>query len=139
MNDWVPCFAGGVVFLIVFSFLAYTRYLRHKEVMMLAEKGLSYPEPRRNGKDTLRWGIGITAVGLALLVGIAPMVWVRAARSTMAPDVGASAWPMLLIGLLPTFFGVALILIYVLTREEKPVDEPQAAADAQEALEEPLE
>ena len=98
----IPCAGFVGVLLIVFGFLAYSRYLRHKEVLLLAEKGLVYPE-RKNGKDVLRWGIVITAIGLALLLGLLPL----AIEDT---------WILLLPGLLCTFFGLSLVLIYVLTR-----------------------
>jgi phosphate/sulfate permease len=69
MNDLIPCAGSVTAFLIVFGFLAYLRYLRHKEILALAEKGLPYPKSRNGKKDTLRWGVIITAVGLALLAG----------------------------------------------------------------------
>ena len=102
----IPCVGFMGVLLVVFGFLAYSRYLRHKEIIALAEKGLVYPE-RKNGKDILRWGIIITAVGLALLLGLLPLAL-------------QGSWPMLLFGLLPTFFGLSLVLIHVLTRKEEP-------------------
>ena len=120
MEGVLVCTMVVGVFIVVFSFLAFRRFLHHREVMALAEKGLAYPEePRRNGKETLRWGIIITAVGLALIIGLAPLIWLRGGggdRSTM--------WPVLLIGLLPTFFGVGLILVHVLTRDKKDTPEP---------------
>ena len=93
---------------------------------MLAEKGLIQAEPaRRNGKDTLRWGIVITAIGLALCIGLYPLGFqVESARFPL----GFGPW--MLLGLLPTFFGLGLILIYVLTREEKPKDETNQADKA---------
>ena len=109
-NDILPCLAFVTFLLVLFGFLAYTRYLRHKEIIALAEKGLSYPE-RRNGKDALRWGIVIAATGLALIVGLLPLAL-------------RGSWPLLLLGLVPTFFGLSLVLIYVLTRPEEPRDKP---------------
>ena len=32
-------------------------------------------------------------------------------------------WPLLLIGLLPAFFGLGLVLIYILTREPQEKEE----------------
>jgi len=119
----IPCVFGIAIFLILFLFFAFVRYLRHREILTLAEKGLAYPE-RRNGKDTLRWGIAISAIGLALIVGLLPIAW-------------QNFWPILLIGLLPTFFGLGLVLIYVLTREGKPGSGREAVEiEAVEDLEE---
>ena len=117
MNDLILCVGGISFVLIFFGFFAYLRYLRHREILTLAEKGLVYPE-RRNGKDTLRWGIVITAIGLALIVGIAPVAW-------------GNFWPLLLIGLLPAFFGLGLVLIYILTRE--PQEKEQEDVQVEEA------
>jgi len=118
MESIIPCIGGVSVFLIVFGFLAYLRYLRHKEVITLAEKGLAYPE-KKNGKDALRWGIVITAVGIALLIG-------------MIPVAIQGAWMLALIGLVPTFFGLSLILIHVLMQEEQ--DDPEYQPDTSEDL-----
>jgi 4-hydroxybenzoate polyprenyltransferase len=114
-NTVIPCTLFVFILAVVFGFLAYSRYLRHKETIALAEKGLAFPE-RRNGKDALRWGVIITAIGLALIIGLFPVA--------LQGD-----WPLLLIGLLPTFFGLSLVLIYVLTRPEKPPEEPKAETE----------
>ncbi|HEY4689503.1 MAG TPA: DUF6249 domain-containing protein [Anaerolineae bacterium] len=120
-RNFFPCAGGVALFLIPFVFFAFLRYLRYKETLALAEKGLARPEQvRGNGKDTLRWGIAITAIGLALCVGLYPL---GASRSVYPLGFG----PWMLIGLLPTFFGLALVLIYVLTREKKPEDKSSEA------------
>jgi hypothetical protein len=85
----------------------------------LAEKGLIHPQKQSDGKDTLRWGIVITAVGLALCVGLWPIGFL--AGDTYPLGLG----PWMLIGIVPTFFGLALILIYVLTYDrQNPVTPP---------------
>ena len=105
-------------FFFLFGLLALLRYLSFRETMMLAEKGLVRPDRTRgNGKDTLRWGIAITAIGLALCLGLYPIGFL-AGRSF---PLGFGPW--MLAGLIPTFFGLALVLIYVLTREAKPKEE----------------
>jgi hypothetical protein len=115
-----PCIAFVTVLLVVFGFLAYNRYLRHKEIMLLAEKGLPYPQVSTgNGHAALRWGIVITAIGMALLIGLAP-----AALS--------GRWSILLLALVPTFFGLSLTLIYVLTRKEQPKEQPKEEKPVEE-------
>ncbi len=99
------CLAIVSTLIVVFLFLAYSRFLRHREIMTLAEKGLTYPE-RKNGNVVLRWGIIVTGIGLALILGLLPFIL-------------QGTEELLLLGLLPTFFGLSLVLIYVLTRSEE--------------------
>lgn len=113
-----------LVFLgIPFGFAAYVRHLRHKEIIELAERGLVKVPEIRNGKDSLRWGIVFTALGLALCLGIYPFGFV--VRSDYPLEFG----PWMLIGLLPTFFGLALITIYLVTREKEDKEETAEEED----------
>jgi fatty acid desaturase len=114
MNDIIPCVGGLGFVTLVFGFILLMRFLNYKETMELAEKGLVKPQRNGNGKSTLVWGIIITAVGLALILGLWPLGF-----SFGGTNYPLGFGPWMLLGLVPTFFGVALILIYVLTREEK--------------------
>ena len=119
-SDQLLCLSGTVFFLAVFALLAFCRYLRYKETLALAEKGLMQPEgSHADGRNTLRWGIVITAVGLALSIGA--LSFGNVTRVGAAPGVPFGPW--MLIGLLPTFFGLALVLVHVLTREDGPRSE----------------
>lgn len=118
MSDIIPCVGGLGFFVLLFGFIVIMRFLNYRETLMLAEKGLVRPDRARgNGKDTLRWGVAITAVGVALCLGLYPIGFL--AGSSFPLGLG----PWMLAGLLPTFFGLALVLIYYLTREQKPKDE----------------
>jgi hypothetical protein len=113
----ISCTGVLGVFVIVFGFIALMRYLRFRETLALAEKGLVKVERAGgNGKDTLRWGIALTAVGLALCVGLYPLGFWIDPGGTLPLRFG----PWMLVGLLPMFFGLGLALIYVLTRDEQP-------------------
>ena len=113
----IPC-ASLSFFLLLFGFIALMRYLNYRETLALAEKGLVRGGRLRgnggNGKDTLRWGIAITTVGMALCVGLYPL-GLLGGRSGFPLGFG----PWMLVGLIPTFFGLGLVLIYALTREGK--------------------
>jgi hypothetical protein len=120
-NDFLeavmPCVAIFAIFSLIFGFVAFMRLLRYRETLALAEKGLMRPKRTwRNGQDTLRWGIIITAVGLALCIGIYPMGFV------VGTEFPLHFGPWMLIGLMPTFFGLGLVLIYYLTRRDKSTD-----------------
>lgn len=116
------CGIGLILILIVaalFGYLAYRRRLKHKEVMAMIEKGLiDHSTINSNGKDTLRWGIVITALGLAFCFGLYPLGFILG--SSFPLNFG----PWMLIGLIPVFFGLALILIYLVTRQVKSAGEP---------------
>ena len=114
-------FFFGTLALIFFSFFAFIRYVRYRETLTLAEKGLVHPRLAGNGKGTLRWGLVITGFGLALCVGLYPNGFV--ANAGFPLHFG----PWMLAGLLPTFFGLSLLAIYLLTSKESPnADSAQA-------------
>ena len=115
MDEVVVICAGSVtLWLLLLGFIALMRWMAYRETLALADRGLVRGDRLRggDGKDTLRWGIMLTAVGLALCVGLYPIGLLGGTRWFL----GLGPW--MLAGLLPTFFGVGLIVIYVLTREE---------------------
>ena len=119
MNDGVLVICGSTLFfgtmlLIIFGFFGVMRYLRYKETLALAEKGLLRPVRDASGKGTLRWGIVITALGVALCLGLYPIGWMSGGGG-----FPLNFGPWMLFGLVPTFFGLALIFIYYLTNREK--------------------
>lgn len=116
MNSFFPCLAFLGFFVLLFGFIALMRFLSYRETLALAEKGLVRPDRARggNGKDTLRWGIAIAGIGMALCLGLYPIGFVGGGSRF---PLGFGPW--MLAGLIPTFFGIGLILIYVLTREDK--------------------
>jgi hypothetical protein len=110
-----PCCGFIFFFAALFGFIAFMRYMGYRETLALAEKGLVKPE-RRSGNGTLFWGIGFTSVGMALCLGLWPIGFFMGDRFPF----GFGPW--LLGGLLPMFFGLGLVLFYVLTREPKTTD-----------------
>jgi hypothetical protein len=117
MNEVILIICGSTLFfgtllLIIFGFFGYFRWLRYKETVLLAEKGLLRPEHNGGkGKGTLRWGIVITALGIALCIGLYPIGFIGGMGSEFPLLFG----PWMLFGLIPTFFGLALVIIYYLT------------------------
>ena len=113
------CISVVSVLVVIFGFILTMRYLSYRETLALAEKGLVRPERTKNdSKLTLRWGIVVAAIGLALCLGLWPLG---------LSGVGANQYPLglgpwMLFGLIPLFFGLALILIHVFTRDR--VDPP---------------
>jgi len=129
MTAWLSgilaCTAFLGFFLIVFGFFAFWRYLQYREVVVLAEKGLVRSAAvSGNGSGSLRWGIVITALGLALSLGFYPLGFLFDAQGRLFP---LHFGPWMLIGLIPLFFGLGLVLIHVVTREPKPQGEKEKA------------
>lgn len=110
MNDIIPCLGVTGSLVIIFGFFAFLRYMNYRETIALAEKGLSRPETK-DGKGLLRWGILITALGLALSLGLYPIGF--SAGEPYPLRLG----PWMLGGFVPLFLGLSLILLYVLTRK----------------------
>lgn len=108
-------------FLLLFGFILLMRYLSFRETVALADKGLIKSQMRANDKGALRWGIAIAALGLALCLGLWPLGFVFG-------DFPLGFGPWMLLGLLPTFFGLSLVLShYLTTREDKAGGEPKDA------------
>lgn len=111
MNDLIPCLAVLGSLVIIFGFLAFLRYMNYKETIALAEKGLSRPEPKTKG-GLLRWGILITALGLALSIGLYPI----GLSSGEVYPLGLGPW--MLGGFVPLFLGLALVLLHFLSHKD---------------------
>ena len=104
MNDIIPCLGVIGSLAIIFGFFAFLRYMNYRETIALAEKGLSRPETK-DGKGLLRWGILITALGLALSLGLYPIGF--SAGEPYPLRLG----PWMLGGFVPLFLGLSLILL----------------------------
>lgn len=129
MEIFVVCSGVILLTLILLGFALGWRYINYRETLALAEKGLvkpSYTNQKSGDKGLLRWGIIIAALGLALCLGMIPL------------GVGTSyvlgLGPWMLIGLVPLFFGLALVLIYILTREDVPPASDQTGLSANETM-----
>ena len=110
-SDFVPCISIVSVLLVIFGFLAFLRYMNYRETLALAEKGLTKPETKSN-KGLLRWGIVITALGLALTIGLYLVGFASSDRYPL--HLG----PWMLGGFVPLFLGLGLILLHYLTEKE---------------------
>lgn len=78
MNDFLTILAIGVsatlFFGMILGFNAFKRWMRHREVMELARQGLLHPHHQirdnRRSSRLRRIGVMITAIGLAITVGL---------------------------------------------------------------------
>ena len=104
MNILLTVVGSLVVFVVVFGFAAYTRFLQHKENMALAEKGLLPDASERKGMPVQRWGLIFSILGLVLILAMIPFAW-------------NNIWILFLLGLLPLGLGLGLMIIYVLLQD----------------------
>ncbi len=111
MNALLLCIGVVGILAIIFGFIALIRYLNYRETIALAEKGITRPETT-NHKPLLRWGIIITALGLAFTLGLYPIGF--AVDDSYPLHLG----PWMLGGLIPLFLGLGLVLLHYLTEKE---------------------
>jgi hypothetical protein len=112
-SDLVPCISIVSVLLVIFGFIAFLRYMNYRETIALAEKGLSRPERSESkNKGLLRWGVIVTALGIAFSIGLYPIGF--------APgyDYPLRLGPWMLGGFVPLFLGLGLILLHFLTQKD---------------------
>ena len=107
-SDFVPCISLVSVLLVIFGFLAFLRYLSYRETIALAERGLSRPRGKQ-GKALLRWGIMVTALGIALSLGL------YFAGYNASQNYPFHLGPWMLGGFVPLFMGLGLIFLHLLT------------------------
>lgn len=112
MADDFAIVCGSLGFFgMIFALIAFMRYMAYRETLALAEKNLVRGSVRGDDSGTLRTGVITAAVGMALCLGLWPIGFL----ANMPFGFG----PWMVIGLLPLFIGLGLILIYVLMRPEK--------------------
>jgi hypothetical protein len=108
MESLIACLGVVGILVLVFGFLAFLRYLNYKKAITLAEKGLAKPETK-SGTVFLRWGIIITALGLALSIGLYTIGF------DSADNYPLHLGPWMLGGFVPLFLGIGLTLLHFFT------------------------
>jgi hypothetical protein len=111
-----PLCCGLLFFIVLLAFLIGWRYLQYRETLALADKGLLKTETGRvevrgNGQGSLRWGVVFAALGLALTLGLWPL--------GINSGYPLGIYPWMIFGFIPLLFGLGLVLIYVLTKDQK--------------------
>jgi hypothetical protein len=125
MNNLITIIGSVIVFLVVFGFAAYSRYLQHKETMALAEKGLlPAQDPKDKSANILRWGMIFSILGAILVLVMVPFAW-------------NNYWSLFLLGLLPLALGLGLALIYVFTQDNPPQREKKPPQKEKATKEQP--
>ena len=115
----VPGAVVALIFFIIFGFATLMRYFRYKETVALAEKGLLRESRQRKNRNTLRTGVIVTAVGLALSCGLMPIGFLITNSDVSSRLPLGFFGPWMVVGLLPVFFGLALIVLHLLNGSEE--------------------
>jgi hypothetical protein len=128
-EDITVCMGVSTFFAIVAGTIILMRWFKHREIVTLAQKGL-LPEQYarymsvsrgRGGRGLLGWGVALAALGLALIIGLWPIGFATGSGYPL----GFGPW--MLIGLIPLFLGLALLIFYfVVRKEEASATEPPA-------------
>jgi Na+/H+ antiporter NhaC len=127
MNNFFTIIGSVIVFMVVFGFAAYNRYLQHKETLALVEKGLLPSENSEDkSKNLLRWATIFSILGALLVLVMVPFAW-------------NNYWILFLLGLLPLALGLGFALIYVFSQENPPPKEkkPEKETKAKPAAKKP--
>ena len=111
MSDIFPCLGTVGSLTVIFGFLAFMRYMKYKETIAFAEKGLTPPQAK-SYKALLRWGIVLIALGFALTIGL------YSAGFDSANNYPLHLGPWMLGGFVPLFLGLGLVLLHYLTEKE---------------------
>jgi hypothetical protein len=124
MEELAVCVVPSAFLVAIFGTIVLVRWFKHREILAMVEKGLlpaQYAQymnasRSRGGRGLLGWGIALVMLGLALMIGLWPIGFTRAGVENPYP-LGFGPW--MLAGLIPLFIGLALLIIYFLTRKEE--------------------
>ena len=133
MEELAVCVVPTAFLIAIFGTIVLVRWFRHREILAMVEKGLlpaQYAQYMsasrgRGGRGLLGWGIALVMLGLALMIGLWPLGFTRAGVENPYP---LRFGPWMLTGLIPLFIGLALLIIYFLTRNNEKTLEPEAAS-----------
>jgi uncharacterized membrane protein len=125
MSTVVPCIAAFTFFALVFGFIMIWRWFRHREIMAQIQHGLVLGDQQAEianasaSQKLLGRGLALAALGLALLIGLYPFGFVV-----------SEPWPLhfgpwMLLGLIPLFIGLALLVTYYVSARNHGTQEAE--------------
>ncbi len=138
MGEIALCVIPIAILFAIFGTIVAMRWFKHREIMAMVEKGV-LPEqyvqhasaPRRSGRGMIGWGIVLVMLGLALMVGLWPLGFARMGGVNPYP---LNFGPWMLLGLVPLFIGLALLIVYFVMRKEETT-----TSETPESMDEPVD
>jgi len=117
MEELAVCVVPTAFLGAIFGTIVLVRWFKHREIMTLAEKGLLPEQYARymsasRGRGLLGWGIALTMLGLALMIGLWPIGFVERPGPEHGSWYPLNFGPWMLGGLIPLFIGLALLITY---------------------------
>ncbi len=137
MQEFALCVIPIAFLVAIFGTIVALRWFKHREIMAMVDRGV-VPEQyaqgmarawRPKGRALMGWGIALAALGLALMIGLWPLGFNRPGTTTRYP---LNFGPWMLVGLIPLFCGVALLIIYFVVRKEE-MSAPEPAPSLEQA------
>jgi hypothetical protein len=130
MDEFALCAIPVAIVVATFGTIVLIRWFKHREILAMVEKGTLPPQyvgaPRRwRGRILMGWGIALAMLGLALVIGLWPLGFVWMGGENPYP---LHFGPWMLIGLIPLFIGLALLIMWFLTRKED-ASAPEVASE----------
>jgi hypothetical protein len=127
MEELAVCVVPSAFLVAIFGTIVLVRWFKHREILAMVEKGLlpaQYAQYMsasrgRGGRGLLGWGIALVMLGLALMIGLWPIGFVGRPGPEHGSWYPLNFGPWMLAGLIPLFIGLALLIIYFLTRKEE--------------------
>jgi len=127
MEEPAVCVVSSAFLVAIFGTIVLVRWFKHREILAMVEKGLlpaQYAQYMsasrgRGGRGLLGWGIALVMLGLALMIGLWPIGFVGRPGPEHGSWYPLNFGPWMLVGLIPLFIGLALLIIYFLTRKEE--------------------
>lgn len=136
MNDFwemfIPAVTVSTIFIVIFGFLAFMRYMRYKETVALAERGLLRSDrSRRNGfrptgRRLFNIGVVLLSVGIGFFCTLIP--------TALIMDTGEPAFMGIILGVLPASVGSALLIIDRVSNKNRPLFENEEEYDEEEPI-----
>ena len=137
MKEAALCIIPIAFLVAIFGTIVVLRWFKHREILAMVEKGLlptPYAQPERApiGRGLMGWGVGLAMLGLALIIGLWPLGFTRLAGAPGRSQYPLHFGPWMLMGLIPLFIGLALLIFYFLARrEQSPAPEPPPDAEVE--------